>query len=143
MIERVSGKILINTIIDRQDIVTHNTKTLPFWNYIARSKAKAVYSSTRKDISHVDVHEIALKIQQVGITLDTIILVYHISTFGLTLLRQFLESAGYSAVLPPDKNCNTHGQYSSPASIKTVAIRQVVFPKTGCTSCTLDMAWLG
>lgn len=30
MIERVSGKILINTIIDHQDIITHNTKALPF-----------------------------------------------------------------------------------------------------------------
>ncbi|KAI3330212.1 hypothetical protein F4824DRAFT_492409 [Ustulina deusta] len=105
MIERVSGKILINTIIDHQDIITHNTKALPFWSYIARSKAKAVYSSTRKDISHMDVHEVALKIQQVGITQDTIILVYHTSTFDLTLLRQFLESAGYFGVLPPDKNC--------------------------------------
>ncbi|KAF3063385.1 hypothetical protein CFAM422_010200 [Trichoderma lentiforme] len=105
MIERVSGKILINTTIDHQDIITQNKNALPFWSHIARSKAKAVYSSTRKDISHMDVHEVALKIQQVGITKDTIILVYHSSTFDLTLLRQFLESAGYFGVLPPDKNC--------------------------------------
>jgi hypothetical protein len=108
MIERVSGKILLNTTIDHHGAIVHNTPAdpLPFWSHISRSKAKDVYSLTRNpDISHMNVHEVALKIQQAGITQDTIILVYHVSTFDLGLLRRFLESAGYFGFLPPDENC--------------------------------------
>ncbi|KAI0430588.1 hypothetical protein F5Y09DRAFT_330948 [Xylaria sp. FL1042] len=106
---RVSGKILVNTTIDHQGAILHNTPTefLPLWSHISKSKAKHVYSSTRNSdrISHMNVHEVASKIQQVGITRDTIILVYHVSTFDLRLLRRFLESAGYIGLLPPDENC--------------------------------------
>jgi hypothetical protein len=53
----------------------------------------------------MNVHEVALKLQQVGIAPDTVILVYHLSTMDLSLLREFLESAGYTGILPPNKNC--------------------------------------
>jgi hypothetical protein len=108
MIERVSGKILFNTTIDHYGALDHNTPadSLPFWSRISQSKAKDVYSSTRNpDICHMNVHEVASKLQQVGITQDTVILVYHVSTVDLRLLRWFLESAGYFGFLPPDENC--------------------------------------
>lgn len=82
------------------------TGSIPFWSRMSRFKAKDVYSSPRdSDMSHMNVHEVASKIQQAGITRDTIILVYHTSTFDLRLLRRFLESAGYFDLLPPDENC--------------------------------------
>ncbi len=53
----------------------------------------------------MNVHEIASKLQRVGITPDTVVLVYHKSAFDLRILRQLLESAGYHGILPTDKNC--------------------------------------
>jgi len=112
MIERVSGKILLNTTIDHQGALDHNTSTgslagsLPFWSQMSQSKAKEVYSSTRNaGLSHMNVHEVAFRLRQVGITQSTVILVYHATIFDLRLLRRFLESAGYFGYLPPDENC--------------------------------------
>jgi hypothetical protein len=53
----------------------------------------------------MNVHEIAQEIQQAGITQDTVVIVHHKSTFDLSLLRCYLESAGYFDLLPPNKNC--------------------------------------
>lgn len=48
--------------MDHQDIITYNTKVLPFWSGIAWYKSKAVYSSGREDIRHMDVHNVAFEI---------------------------------------------------------------------------------
>jgi hypothetical protein len=53
----------------------------------------------------MNVHEIAMKIQQAGITQDTAVIVYHKSAFDLKLLRRYLESGGYFDLLPLDTNC--------------------------------------
>jgi hypothetical protein len=71
-----------------------------------QSSMSAVYSRSRiPGISYMNVHEVVLKLQQVGITPDTVILVYHVSAMDLSLLREFLESAGYTDILPPSGNC--------------------------------------
>jgi hypothetical protein len=112
MIERVSGKVLLNTTIDHHGALDHGASTgslagsLPFWSQMSKSKANEVYSSTRKArLSHMNVHEVAFRLQQVGITQQAVILVYHVTTFDLKLLRRFLESAGYFGYLPPEENC--------------------------------------
>jgi hypothetical protein len=82
-----------------------------------------MYSSPRNsDMSHLNVHkffgsEVASKIQQVGITRDTIILVYHVSTFDPRLLRRFLESAGYFDLFATQRELHTDGKYPPLASV--------------------------
>lgn len=107
IIERVSGKTLINTTIEHKDGLNHNMNgEFPFMTWMSRSKAAAVYSSSRiSGISRFNVHEVASKLQQAGITPDTIFLVWHTSRADLSILRQFLESAGYFNILPSDENC--------------------------------------
>ena len=77
-----------------------------FVRHMSQSKAATVYPPIRPaKIGHLKADEIALRLQKAGITQDTIILVWHISKFDLTLLRDFLESAGHSGILPPHENC--------------------------------------
>jgi hypothetical protein len=106
MIEQVSGNVLINTTINHRAI-NHIAPTgldIPFLSFMSIRKEKGVYSS-RREISHMNVDEVASKIQEVGITQDTVILVYGSHSLDLVILREFLESGGYLNLLPPDKNC--------------------------------------
>lgn len=107
IIESVSGKVLINTTIKHQERMDRDSPGQhPFITWMNQSSVSAVYSRSRiPGIGHMNVHEVSSKLQQVGITPDTVILVYHLSTMDLSLLREFLESAGYTGILPPDKNC--------------------------------------
>ncbi|KAJ3531460.1 hypothetical protein NM208_g8870 [Fusarium decemcellulare] len=107
MIERVSGNVLINTIVDHPNGLNHNTMGRhKFLHAMSRSKARSVFAPSRSsDIDRMNVHEIASALQRVGISRDTIIISYHLSTNDLGLLRNLLESNGYRNLLPPDKNC--------------------------------------
>ncbi|KAF4471029.1 zinc finger 76 (expressed in testis) [Fusarium albosuccineum] len=49
--------------------------------------------------------EIAETLQKAGVTQTSIILVWHVNTFDLTILKELLESAGYRHILPPKENC--------------------------------------
>jgi hypothetical protein len=73
----------------------------------SKFQAERVFSPSRtlSGISRMNAHEVASRLQQAGITKDTMILVWHTSTMDLALLRQFLESAGYVHILPSDNNC--------------------------------------
>lgn len=107
IIERVSGKILINTGVEHKDGLDHTMwSEHPFLKMMSRSKAAKIFSSSRTpDIGRMNADEIASKLQKAGITQDTVIFVYHKSTFDLRILRDFLESAGYHRILPPDEKC--------------------------------------
>ncbi|RSL43180.1 hypothetical protein CEP54_015183 [Fusarium duplospermum] len=106
IIERVSGRTLINTTIEHQNGIDHNeVKPYPFMKWLSRSKASTVYSPCRLSIDSMTVHQVASKLKEVGITPNTIILVYQVSTTDLRLLRELLESSGYFDILPPDENC--------------------------------------
>ncbi|KAH0562098.1 hypothetical protein GP486_003203 [Trichoglossum hirsutum] len=107
LLERVSGKVLINTCVEHKDGLDHKTwDEHPFMEMMSRSKAAKVFSSSRiSNIGCINADEIASKLLQVGITQDTIILVYHRSPFDLRTLRHFLESAGHHEILPRDDNC--------------------------------------
>ena len=49
--------------------------------------------------------EIAEALKSAGINQKSVILVWHINYFDLTLLRELLESNGHADVLPPQANC--------------------------------------
>ena len=68
-------------------------------------KAKAVYSSRRESaIDQMDVHQVAIKLKEIGINQNSAFLTWHQAPTDLRLLRRFLESAGYTDVLPLDKS---------------------------------------
>lgn len=90
IIERVSGRTLINTTIEHQTGIDHNElKPYPFMKWLSRSKASAVFSPSRlPSIDRMTVHQVASKLKQVGITQDTIVLVYQAAKTDLRLLRE-------------------------------------------------------
>ena len=66
-----------------------------------------MYSSIRESvISQMDVHQVAIKLKEIGINQNTTFLTWRKSTTDLKLLRRFLQLAGYADILPPDENCN-------------------------------------
>lgn len=71
MIEQVYGKVLLNTTIKHEHGIDHRYRIASssrFQEFISRSKAKAVYSSMREsDISQMNVHQVAIKLKEVGI----------------------------------------------------------------------------
>ena len=53
----------------------------------------------------LDADEIADVLKNAGITVQTMFLVWHVTYKDLSLLRDFLESAGHYSILPPNENC--------------------------------------
>jgi len=114
MVEKVSGKVLINAQINHERWgLDHKTPTRvenKLMESLSKAKAFQLYqrtlrrSSTTKS-AHIDVDEVASKLKATGITPDTLILVWHYGITDLLILRSFLDSGGYSGILPPDSNC--------------------------------------
>lgn len=107
MIERISGNVLINTCVTHEDRLNHESAGgNSFLRHMSQSKAVTVYDSTRTaTVERLKADEIALRLKEAGITQETIFLVRHKSKSDLTILRNFLESAGHPGILPPDENC--------------------------------------
>lgn len=109
MIEQVSGKVLLNTTIKYENGIDHGhqiASSSQYYEHMSHLKAKAVYSSRRESaIDQMDVHQVAIKLKEIGINQNSAFLTWHQAPTDLRLLRRFLESAGYTDVLPLDKNC--------------------------------------
>ena len=109
MIEQVSGKVLLNTTIKHERGIDHSYRTASssqFQEFMSRLKARTVYSSMRESVlSQMDVHQVAIKLKEIGINQNTTFLAWRKSTTDLKLLRHFLQLAGYADILPPDENC--------------------------------------
>ncbi|RSL47682.1 hypothetical protein CEP53_009844 [Fusarium sp. AF-6] len=74
---------------------------------ISFESLRKVYGSTGQErcSGKKTAREIAETLQRAGVTQTSIILVWHTSTFDLTILRELLESAGYRDILPSEENC--------------------------------------
>lgn len=108
IIERVSGKTIINTVIEHQNGLDHNSghPTNPFLQLCSQSKGKSVYAPSRGTaIGRMNATQIAEVLQRKGIGLNTIFLVYGRTNRDLSLLRRYLESEGHGSILPSDQNC--------------------------------------
>ena len=107
IIERISGNVLINTCVAHEDGLDHESAGgNSFLRHMSHIKAVTVYDSTRTAIvGRLKADKIAFRLKEVGITQETIFLVWHKSKSDLTILRNLLESAGHSGILPPDENC--------------------------------------
>ncbi|KAG5746767.1 hypothetical protein H9Q70_010543 [Fusarium xylarioides] len=93
IIERVSGKVLIDTLVkhDRQ------AKQSSLWNKPVFKNLRAMNERHRQSVysrrgrlQKLDVHEIAKRLKETGITPDSIVLMWHLYQFDLQLLRNFL-----------------------------------------------------
>ena len=108
MVEKVSGKVLINTRVKHPNGLDHGAfGSASFLQRVGEAKAKRVYSSNSQE-SNADLltaDETASKIKAAGITSNTVILVWGANRFDLAVLRQYLESAGHYGILPPLENC--------------------------------------
>ncbi|KAM5514001.1 hypothetical protein FOXYSP1_04968 [Fusarium oxysporum f. sp. phaseoli] len=109
IIECVSGKTLVNTLVEHPDGIKHvsTKREASVWEKtLSRIQEKGVYSRNR-NIDRLNVHEIARRIKASGITPESLVLVWHIRPFDLQLLRDFLLAGGYDNILPGDENCCT------------------------------------
>ncbi|KAF4469908.1 zinc finger 76 (expressed in testis) [Fusarium albosuccineum] len=107
IIEQVSGNILVNTLIKHSQGISHTSstgRTHPLLSGMSRRKEKSVYSQSGQ-LTKPDVHEVAFKLQRSGITPEIVVLVWHLNCFDLELLRRFLATGGYEAMLPRKENC--------------------------------------
>jgi hypothetical protein len=74
--------------------------------FLGFSTLKSVYSNDRSKCTGLqNVHQIAAKLQEAGITAETTILTWHQAYTDLVLLQEFLLSGGYDDILPPDERC--------------------------------------
>lgn len=108
IIERVSGRVLINTAVKYQEDGVNRQPLYedPYGKHLGHiTEASTSRRSREGKIDRMDVHSIAQKLRSAQISKDTIILVWHQNVFDLALLREFLEAAGYNDILPANENC--------------------------------------
>jgi hypothetical protein len=138
LIERVSGNVLINTTIVHQDGLDHTPVGSRYVKMWSKIQAMKVFSSRRQNIDSMTVHQVAQKLKQTGIHPGTIILVWAVNIGDLRILRNFLESAGYFDILPPDENCiplihvlrpNLPKIGQSPFPLRLEVLFPVMFPR--------------
>ena len=109
-----SGKVLLDVRVDnectKEELLTKpDGRPIPDPSDRIRGlkSLTSVYGSVdpRKCSGKRTASEIAEMIINAGVTRESVILVWHTSTFDLDLLRELLESAGYDNILPPTENC--------------------------------------
>lgn len=108
-----SGRVLLSAKVDHQctteellkkpDGRPMNTRA----QMISFQSLRKVYGSSGQERcpGKKTAREIAETLQKAGVTPTSIILVWHLNTFDLTILRELLDSAGYRNILPSEENC--------------------------------------
>lgn len=109
IIEQFSGKTLVNTTIKHDNGIEHDgpaaARGSTFKSTASRVQASKIFSQSRMNIEHRDVHQVAAKLKDIGMRPKTLVLTWHLHAADLQILRNFLESAGYYGILPPDDHC--------------------------------------
>ncbi|OIW27556.1 hypothetical protein CONLIGDRAFT_645810 [Coniochaeta ligniaria NRRL 30616] len=107
IIDAETDAILVNTTVNHRNRLDHVARGSgnPYMReLISRSQARKIYAP-RQGINHWDVDTIAETLRKVGISPKTIFLAWHTGATDLRLLRELLEKAGHTGILPPDENC--------------------------------------
>lgn len=137
LIEKVSGKVLINACIEHENGLDHNSLyENPYLRTVSLNHGYRVFSPSQSPkIDRLNADEVAYKLQAAGITRDTVILVWHTGRTDLRILRRFLESSGHDVLLPPVENCipllhlfRTNLSMASPGPKKFPLSLEVLFP---------------
>jgi hypothetical protein len=113
LVQLNSGKVLVDAIIDHEcytkDLLLNLDRTVNDRAKIAISMAtlQKVYSSL--DITQTcrkkTAKDLAETLKNSGVSPKSTILVWHRGWTDIDLVRDFLESAGYSDIWPPRQNC--------------------------------------
>jgi len=108
-----SGKVLVNSCIQydcsNEELISPKGSTLTLTQkqkFLGFATLKSVYGNDRSKCTRLhNVHQIAAKLREAGITAETTILSWHQSYTDLVLLQEFLQSGGYDDILPPNERC--------------------------------------
>lgn len=108
-----SGKILIDVRVDHQ-CSTEELLKMPDGRPMGLKEQRISFQSLRQVYGSTDsekcsgkktAREIAEMLKSAGVSQKSIILVWHVNRSDLTILRELLESKGYTDILPPQENC--------------------------------------
>jgi hypothetical protein len=108
-----SGEVLFNSRIQHdcsnEVLISPKGSTLSLTQkqkFLGFATLESVYGNNRSKCTGLqNVHQVAAKLQEAGLTAETTILSWHQSYTDLVLLREFLQSGGYDDVLPPNERC--------------------------------------
>jgi hypothetical protein len=105
-IEYVSGRVLLDTLVTPQAPPELSQLKLEWRRgLIDHLWSKKLDSSGTNTDQTLDVCAVAKALEDSGVTKDSVILVWHSTYYYLTLLSNFLESAGANSPLPSRANC--------------------------------------
>ena len=108
-----AGKVLIDVRVDHQ-CSTEDLLKMPDGRLMGLKEQRISFQSLRQVYGSTDsekcsgkktAREIAEMLKSAGVSQKSIILVWHVNRFDLTVLRELLESKGYTDILPPQGNC--------------------------------------
>lgn len=111
--EVYSGKVLIDVQVDHQCSPKEFFK-MPDGRPLSRKGNRISSESLRRAYGSIDpaqcsskktAKEIAEILKSAGVNQKSVILVWDLTAFDLTILRELLESNGHADVLPPQENC--------------------------------------
>ena len=106
LIEYVSGRVLLNILVKPQAPPELSQLKLAWRRgLIDHLWSRKLDSSGKNTDQDLDVWTIAEVLEISGVTKDSVILVWHSTYYDLTLLDNFLESAGTNSALPSRANC--------------------------------------
>lgn len=138
LIEYVSGRVLLDTLVKPQAPPELSQLKLAYRRgLIDHLWSRKLDSSGTNTDQDLDVWAMAKVLEDSGITKDSVILVWHSTYYDLTLLHNFLESAGANSTLPSRANCvrlvphvranvPPHNGKPFPASLSTIF--PILFP---------------
>lgn len=106
IIEKVSGKVLINTRVDHGSNWNHKSpQRIRIVEVLSLVQAAKLLQPSPKGTIDLVASGIAQRLRDAGINPDIIFLVWHFRPDDLRILRKFLESHGQRGILPTDENC--------------------------------------
>jgi hypothetical protein len=106
LIEYISGRVLLDTLVKPQVPLELSQLKLAWRRgLIDQLWSRKLDSSGTNTDQDLDVFAIAEALEDSGVTKESVILVWHSTYYDLTLLGNFLESAGANSPLPSRANC--------------------------------------
>jgi hypothetical protein len=101
LIEYISGRVLLDTLVKPQVPLELSQLKLAWRrDLIDQLWSRKLDSSDTNTDQDLDVFAIAEALEDSGVTKESVILVWHLTYYDLTLLSNFLESAGANSPLP-------------------------------------------
>ncbi|MCJ1476666.1 hypothetical protein MMC13_005334 [Lambiella insularis] len=138
LIEYVSGRVFLDTLVKPQAPPKLSQLKLAWRRGLMdHSWSRKLDSSGTNTDRDLDVWAIAKVLEDSGVTKDSVILVWHSTYYDLTLLNNFLESAGANSTLPSRANCvrlvphvraNVPHHNGKPFSVTLSIVFPILFP---------------